>query len=150
MRVRCSAPGKVLIAGGYLILEKENQGLVISTSARFHSEIVQQEASATKSTDPIRVRVVSPQFSSQTEVEISYQPSSESQPEQLICRDVQPDQSIPIYVRLCLQLGLGLALHSKPTEKESLWNRFSSRLQQAEIILQADNDFYSQQQLVRF
>jgi phosphomevalonate kinase len=30
-----SAPGKVLITGGYLILEQPNSGLVLSTSARF-------------------------------------------------------------------------------------------------------------------
>lgn len=32
-----SAPGKVLVAGGYLVLERPNAGLVLSTSARFYA-----------------------------------------------------------------------------------------------------------------
>jgi phosphomevalonate kinase len=30
-----SSPGKVLIAGGYLVLERENIGITIATNARF-------------------------------------------------------------------------------------------------------------------
>ena len=30
-----SAPGKVLLTGGYLVLDQPNAGLVLSTSARF-------------------------------------------------------------------------------------------------------------------
>ncbi|GMN73724.1 hypothetical protein TIFTF001_055374 [Ficus carica] len=32
-----SAPGKVLMTGGYLILERPNAGLVLSTNARFYA-----------------------------------------------------------------------------------------------------------------
>ncbi|KAL4583791.1 hypothetical protein LXL04_008375 [Taraxacum kok-saghyz] len=32
-----SAPGKVLITGGYLILERPNAGIVLSTNARFYA-----------------------------------------------------------------------------------------------------------------
>jgi len=34
-----SAPGKVLMTGGYLILERPNSGLVLSTNARFYAII---------------------------------------------------------------------------------------------------------------
>ena len=34
-----SAPGKVLIAGGYLVLERPNAGLVLSTTARFYAVV---------------------------------------------------------------------------------------------------------------
>ncbi|XP_057728710.1 phosphomevalonate kinase, peroxisomal [Arachis stenosperma] len=37
MAVVASAPGKVLITGGYLILERPNAGLVLSTNARFYT-----------------------------------------------------------------------------------------------------------------
>ncbi|RYR48061.1 hypothetical protein Ahy_A07g034055 isoform B [Arachis hypogaea] len=37
MAVVASAPGKVLITGGYLILERPNAGLVLSTNARFYA-----------------------------------------------------------------------------------------------------------------
>ena len=36
-RVVCSAPGKVLLAGGYLVLEPPNIGLTVATSAKFHT-----------------------------------------------------------------------------------------------------------------
>jgi phosphomevalonate kinase len=37
MAVVASAPGKVLMTGGYLVLEKPNAGLVLSTNARFYA-----------------------------------------------------------------------------------------------------------------
>ncbi|KAH8937977.1 hypothetical protein BDL97_16G057700 [Sphagnum fallax] len=37
MEVVVSAPGKVLITGAYLVLERPNAGLVLSTSARFYA-----------------------------------------------------------------------------------------------------------------
>lgn len=51
-----SAPGKALIAGGYLVLERENPGLVISLpDARFYTVI--QDG-----TDPNTIHIRSPQF----------------------------------------------------------------------------------------
>ena len=41
-----SAPGKVLVAGGYLVLERPNIGLVLATSARFHSRVAWEIESA--------------------------------------------------------------------------------------------------------
>jgi hypothetical protein len=37
--VTASAPGKVLIAGGYLVLERPNAGLIVSSSSRFHTSV---------------------------------------------------------------------------------------------------------------
>ncbi|KAG6497609.1 hypothetical protein ZIOFF_045513 [Zingiber officinale] len=37
MEVVASAPGKVLITGGYLILERPNAGIVFTTTARFYA-----------------------------------------------------------------------------------------------------------------
>jgi len=50
-----SAPGKVLIAGGYLVLDPAYSGIVVSTSSRFYTAIQ-------PSPDPGVVRVQSPQF----------------------------------------------------------------------------------------
>jgi len=35
----CSAPGKVLMTGGYLVLERPNKGLVLTVDARFYTSI---------------------------------------------------------------------------------------------------------------
>ncbi|KAL8138791.1 hypothetical protein V2J09_004792 [Rumex salicifolius] len=69
MEVIASAPGKVLIAGGYLILERPNAGLVLSTNARFYAivkpiyEDVKPESWAWAWAD---VKLTSPQLSRET------------------------------------------------------------------------------------
>jgi phosphomevalonate kinase len=50
-----SAPGKVLLAGGYLVLDPEYSGLVVATSSRFYT-LVRSSGSI------LGVRVRSPQF----------------------------------------------------------------------------------------
>ena len=64
-----SAPGKVLIAGGYLILDPAYPGLVISTTSKFYTVIrplklgsTASAAVAVATTAPPLVRVRSPQF----------------------------------------------------------------------------------------
>ena len=51
----CSAPGKVLLAGGYLILDRPHAGAVIALDARFHTsvELVPLSAFASSSTSAI-------------------------------------------------------------------------------------------------
>jgi phosphomevalonate kinase len=53
-----SAPGKVLIAGGYLILDPEQIGLVLALSARIHVVICDDESASEEGI----VTVTSPQF----------------------------------------------------------------------------------------
>jgi phosphomevalonate kinase len=49
-----SAPGKVLLAGGYLVLDPAYSGVVVSTSSRFYSVISRGTHG--------RIAVSSPQF----------------------------------------------------------------------------------------
>lgn len=56
-----SAPGKVLLTGGYLVLEQAYTGLVIGTSARFYT-IIKPESAGTPGT----LTVHSPQFDQAT------------------------------------------------------------------------------------
>ena len=58
-----SAPGKVLIAGGYLVLDPAYSGLVVSTSSRFYTVVdALRPPAATDDAAPIQIRVRSPQF----------------------------------------------------------------------------------------
>jgi len=66
-----SAPGKVLIAGGYLVLDPAYPGLVISTTSKFYTVIRPLKPGSAASTataaaaapgPPPLVRVRSPQF----------------------------------------------------------------------------------------
>lgn len=57
-----SSPGKVLLAGGYLVLDPAYSGLVVSTSSRFYTVIDAISAPASPTDAPIQIRVRSPQF----------------------------------------------------------------------------------------
>jgi phosphomevalonate kinase len=64
-----SAPGKVLIAGGYLVLDPTYSGIVVSTSSRFYTVIQQATASGC-------IRVRSPQFNAATwNYSVSFDPA---------------------------------------------------------------------------
>lgn len=63
MHATCvSAAGKVLVAGGYLVLDPAYSGVVVSTSSRFYSVVTSGEAKADQSTIVVR----SPQFAGAT------------------------------------------------------------------------------------
>jgi phosphomevalonate kinase len=51
-----SAPGKVLLAGGYLVLEQQYSGVVVAASSRFYTAI--KDGQDNKNV----IRVKSPQF----------------------------------------------------------------------------------------
>lgn len=55
-----SAPGKVLLAGGYLVLDRDHTGLVFGLNARIHVAI--ESNSACESPTPSEIIVRSPQF----------------------------------------------------------------------------------------
>jgi len=54
-----SAPGKVLVAGGYLVLDPAYSGIVVSTSSRFYT-VIQRSSNAGE------IQVRSPQFNAAT------------------------------------------------------------------------------------
>lgn len=58
--VAVSAPGKVLIAGGYLVLDRNYTGLVFGLDARIHVHV--QELPPSEDSTPSEIAVQSPQF----------------------------------------------------------------------------------------
>lgn len=61
-----SSPGKVLVAGGYLVLDPHYSGVVVGTSSRFYTVVVPRPVpdtvNASRAPPPIQIRVRSPQF----------------------------------------------------------------------------------------
>ncbi len=58
-----SSPGKVLLAGGYLVLDPKYSGIVVSTSSRFYTVVSDGVRNGARGTQtPIQIRVRSPQF----------------------------------------------------------------------------------------
>lgn len=69
MTTVASCPGKVLLAGGYLVLDRQYRGFVVSTPSRFYT-VVRNAANPTDATpstsgevdESFPIKVVSPQF----------------------------------------------------------------------------------------
>lgn len=64
-----SCPGKVLLAGGYLVLDRNRQGFVISTPSRFYTVVrersnsnIQATEQAKEGEERVKLSVRSPQF----------------------------------------------------------------------------------------
>ena len=57
-----SAPGKVLVAGGYLILERPHTGLVLALDARFHTAVQLSPSPPDVQAEGLVVETFSPQF----------------------------------------------------------------------------------------
>ncbi|KAJ1971778.1 phosphomevalonate kinase [Dimargaris xerosporica] len=139
-----SAPGKVLLAGGYLVLDRQHQGLVIGANARFYS-LVQQRSlgslepeATTGSPDdfsvPIRVR--SPQFIG---ANWSYELSCASATRR--CALGSQDAKRNPFVEIVLYYTFNLA--SCYLNTATLSQRIGPGL---DITILGDNDFYSQRQ----
>eukprot|EP01116_Phalansterium_solitarium_P013530 TRINITY_DN30914_c0_g1_i1.p1 TRINITY_DN30914_c0_g1~~TRINITY_DN30914_c0_g1_i1.p1 ORF type:complete len:521 (-),score=114.11 TRINITY_DN30914_c0_g1_i1:1227-2600(-) len=122
--VCCSAPGKVLLTGGYLILQREYSGLVLTTSARFFSSVRSLQGK-----EP-RIVVHSPQFHAVIEFELVFGPE---------VAVIHKSGTANPFIENALLLSLNAALLSVGDDRVRLL--CSSGLQ---VVIQGDNSFYSQ------
>jgi phosphomevalonate kinase len=130
-----SAPGKALIAGGYLILEPGNVGVTISTTARFYSSIrlLLENGPPSLSHDLLKIVLDSPQFHSQ--FLFSYSVSQ-------MC--FLNGASSNDFVAKCLEISFSfLRIHFGHANFESKLKQICGSGGLA-VKLRADNDFYSQ------
>ncbi|THH31780.1 hypothetical protein EUX98_g2380 [Antrodiella citrinella] len=129
-----SSPGKVLMAGGYLVLDPAYSGVVVSTSSRFYAVVQPGASGHGVPVRPIQISVRSPQFVSASWVyDLAVSDSA-----------VRVDQHDPSgaknkFVHLALDRTLALALEVKGAT--SLQHTLSNNL---DITILGDNDFYSQ------
>lgn len=137
MEVVASAPGKVLITGGYLILERPNAGLVFSTNARFYAivkplhEEIKPESWAWSWTD---VKVSSPQLSREATYKLSLKKST------LQCTISR--NSVNPFVEHAVQYAVAAARGTfVENEKKNVLEKLL--LQGLDITILGSNDFYS-------
>ncbi|KAG8989129.1 phosphomevalonate kinase, partial [Tulasnella sp. 427] len=132
-----SAPGKVLLAGGYLVLDPKYSGVVVSTSARFYT-FIRERIDGHQAAQKIVVR--SPQFLraawSYTVVftkngTVGLVPNVEN--------SLLGSESKNKFVQLALERVLFLAI-----EKIGYQALKVATDQGLEVIIVGDNDFYSQ------
>ena len=140
-----SAPGKVLLAGGYLVLDQRFQGLVIAIDSRFHVIVKERKvdemaipgnSNIGTSSEKIQIIVKSPQFLDGV-WNFVYDVESATL-KQLLAADDQENK----FVAAALSFSLGFIVASnEKRDNGSLLIRNGYGL---EISIFADNDFYSQ------
>lgn len=137
-----SSPGKVLLAGGYLVLDPAYSGVVVSTSARFYTVVQDLDEATTvaraKADRPIEIRVRSPQF-----VNAAYTYLVSFDVDGVHVEQVADSASASFtknkFVHLALQRTIALAIEARGAG--TLQNRLGYGL---DITIVGDNDFYSQ------
>ncbi|KAH8107929.1 Phosphomevalonate kinase [Cristinia sonorae] len=128
-----SSPGKVLMAGGYLVLDSAYSGVVVSTSSRFYS-VVQPASAGESGVRPIQITVRSPQFVGATWV---YNVNINGGNVVVQQQDVSGPKNK--FVQLAIERTLALAVETNGVD--SVIDTLSNSLV---ITILGDNDFYSQ------
>jgi phosphomevalonate kinase len=129
-----SAPGKVLLAGGFLVLDPQYFGIVISTSARFYT-LIRPLPTQSPSWEGIRIKVQAAQFPKEESVweyDLSLSQGIELKPYS------KKDEGNK-FVQLTIDCALRYAL--EVVGEEGVKKGLGSGV---EIVVLADNDFYSQ------
>ncbi|KDE07785.1 hypothetical protein MVLG_02053 [Microbotryum lychnidis-dioicae p1A1 Lamole] len=138
--VSCS--GKVLLAGGYLVLARHHHGFVLSTPSRFYTVVRDCNLSQERErTDPLtfKITVDSPQFVGARWVYDVARAEHADGTDQCIVRPDRNNASSNPFVHLAIQSTLLLASALFPSLGSSL------ALSDLHIVVVGSNDFYSQQ-----
>ncbi|KAJ6703889.1 hypothetical protein OIU85_029785 [Salix viminalis] len=136
MAVVASAPGKVLMTGGYLILERPNAGVVLSTNARFYAIVkplydeIKHDSWAWVWTD---VKLTSPQLSRESMYKLSLK--------NLMLQCVSSSESRNPFVEQAVPYVIAAALALFDKDKTDALNKLL--LQGLDITILGCNDFYS-------
>ncbi|KAK4435507.1 Phosphomevalonate kinase, peroxisomal [Sesamum alatum] len=136
MAVVASAPGKVLMTGGYLILERPNAGIVLSTNARFYAivkplyEETKPESWAWAWTD---VKLTSPQMARETMYKLSLK--------HLLLQCVSSSDSRNPFVEYALQYAIAAAHATFDKNKQDELHKLL--LLGFDITILGCNEFYS-------
>ena len=127
-----SAPGKILLAGGYTVLESPNVGVVLAVDKKFYSTVIKHETSTIETTNKrrkidgesaISITVHSPQFGT------TWKYTAKKTDGLVVTADPE-NQSANPFVEKTLRITL-----SYLAQEHSL--------NHLEITILADNDFYS-------
>ncbi|CAK9321467.1 unnamed protein product [Citrullus colocynthis] len=136
MALVASAPGKVLLTGGYLILERPNAGLVLSTNARFYAIVKPlHEQTEPESGDGewVDVKLTSPQLSRESLYKLS--------PENLMIQCISLSESRNPFIEHAVQYSLAAAHGIFVKNRKDSLHRLL--LQGLDITILGCNDFYS-------
>lgn len=157
-----SAPGKVLMAGGYLVLDRQYEGLVLATSSRFYCVASSSSAPAVSTPDAKSARITISASQFPVECSWSYDLTVPSNPSdglfELEMTQTNPQVGRNKFVEITLAKALQLALETIGAEGKSardveaagteLLRRIRGKGGAMQAFVMADNDFYSQREQV--
>nr|WON00623.1 5-phospomevalonate kinase 1 [Atractylodes lancea] len=135
MAVIASAPGKVLITGGYLVLERPNAGIVLSTNARFYAIVkplydeLRPDSWAWSWTD---LKLTSPQMARETMYKMSLK--------HFILQSTSSETRNP-FVEYAVQYAVAAAYATCDNDKKDALQKLL--LLGIDITILGGNDFYS-------
>ncbi|KAK4934216.1 phosphomevalonate kinase, partial [Elasticomyces elasticus] len=138
--VAVSAPGKVLFAGGFLVLDRRHTGLVLGLDARIHVHVQEWKSTAlTPLSDKHKfVLVKSPQFQKANWLySVEHTTDGRALPIKQIADDPSLTQTRNKFVETTLQYVLTYYMHSQP-------NAWLDGLSNCQITILADENYYSQ------
>jgi phosphomevalonate kinase len=136
-----SAPGKVLLTGGYLVLEPAYSGLVIATSSRFYSIVRTQASTSTDTKSAPKIVVEAPQF----EGAIWTYSVEPGQDDGIMVQPIESNNGRNKFVEIALQKTISLI---QTMERETDSSDIFEDISQLNIVIVGDNDFYSQRRTV--
>ncbi|WRT70940.1 phosphomevalonate kinase [Kwoniella shivajii] len=151
-RTTISSPGKVLLAGGYLVLDRAFSGVVVATSSRFYSTVTSLPSPSTSSSSgKAIISVRAGQFPAKSS---TWTYSLLLEKEALRLEQNKEDGGKNKFIYLALFQSLTLAYetlaktgHNRGQEAaEELINRLTAHGEGLDIVVLADNDFYSQRE----
>ncbi|KAJ9549511.1 hypothetical protein OSB04_022054 [Centaurea solstitialis] len=128
-----SAPGKVLMTGGYLVLERPNAGIVLSTNARFYAILKPLYDQLESDNEWMDLKVNSPQMSRQTTYKMSIKDFTLECSRQVESRNP--------FVEYAVQYSIAAAYATLDKNKRNELPKLL--LQGIEITILGCNDFYS-------
>jgi phosphomevalonate kinase len=156
-----SAPGKILLAGGYLVLEESNCGLVVAVNRRFYCQCdaivtpVEKEddasaaigeeesnsSSPTSTTTTIFITVQSPQFGSE------WHYTWDGTTIQCDANNTSANTFIEKTLRVVLSYLAAVEKQSRPQQQKEHYStqrrRTRTNMTHLQLKVAADNDFYS-------
>lgn len=136
-----SAPGKVLLTGGYLVLDPAYSGLVIATSSRFYSIVRTRPSASTDTKSSPKIVVEAPQFEDAVWT-YSVEPG---QDDGLMVQPIESNNGRNKFVEIALQKTISLIQTMK---RETGSGDIFEDISQLNILIVGDNDFYSQRRTV--
>ncbi|KAK5998543.1 Phosphomevalonate kinase [Cladobotryum mycophilum] len=139
--VAISAPGKVLLAGGYLVLDRQHTGLVFGLSARIN--VIAGEIHTAEGVQLNEIVVYSPQFLD-AEWRYGYHLAAEGGGIKVTQLQVGPTISANPFVETTLSYALTYIDRASASSQRSSSSSSRQGIKSSRLIILADNDYYSQ------